>query len=564
MITALFAVIMATWSVVTPIYHAADEPNHADAVMRLEEGRGWTSARTAKVTPEGVGAIVASPFGRPDRRLSLNLAPISRTLAVPRDERPTWQDLKAPPGTADTLIQQTPQHPPGYYWYEAVILRLGGAAGWRWDITVSTMRLLSALLVMWIPLLAWATAWRVTGNRLAGITAAIFPLAVPELTHIGGTVSNDTLVTLSGGATLLGLACAMRGDRSKGTALWTGLWMTVCLWSKAFGLVLLPVVFLVYVTPWIRTRWAARAGPNPPRGLLSWLPNRQHTVLLSLSFGAGILLGLWFYIFNELKWGSLAPGPPNFPPGRYLGHDFALFAKYPTQAMLQRWWGDLGWFEVLQPWRLVLVATIISGLLALWGILRWQGRRITLIVLMWPTALSYLIVVAGVTSYYLSKHYIRGISGRYVYVGFVAAAVLVGAGCAALPRKIARWSPLALLLAAVGMQLETAHLAINRWWRPTGGTLRQAWDTFSSWSTWPVGVLFAGIALLALLTAATFVVLARLCVLDPTSPSSEARSDETARSVPSPQLSEPRRAVTVEDARAATPAAPAGQHPARD
>ena len=399
-----------------------------------------------------------------------------------------------------------PQHPPGYYWYEAAILRAGGAAGWRWDITVSTMRLLSVLLVMWVPLLAWAIAWRVTGSRNAGLCAAIFPLAVPEFTHVGSTISNDTLLALAGAAALLGLTCAMRGDRSRGTALWTGGWLTVALWTKAFALFLLPMVFLVYAAPWFRSRWDARGTAAKP----GWAPNRAESVPFALALGIPLATGLWFYLVNLVQWGAIAPSTPNFPPGRFLGDNLATFSRYPTELMIQRWWTDLGWFEVKIPWRLVLVATTLAALLAIYGIARWRGRRVTLLMLMWPTALSYVIVIAGVTSYYLSSHYIRGISGRYLYVGFAGAAALVGVGAAALPRAVARWMPPALLLGAVGMQAETVHLAMNRWWRPAGGTLRQAWNALSTWSTWPVGVLYTGIGLLLLLIVVLLGVLTRV------------------------------------------------------
>lgn len=512
LVTALFALVLAAWSVLAPLYHAADEPNHADAVMRLEEGRGWPSSATARVTDEGIGATAASPYGRASNRLAINLAPIPESLAPGRHDRPEWQNLRALPGTSGQIIQQSTQHPPAYYWYEALILRAGGAAGWRWDIAVSTMRLLSALLIVWLPLLAWATAWRITGSRLAGIAASIVPLGVPELTHVGASVNNDNLVTLAGAATLLGVTCAMCGDRSKWTALWTGLWLALGLWAKAFALVLVPLVIIVYAAPWVRERWRQRrsrpAGTTEPTRRRGWLPDRSNGVLLTLSAGVAIALGCWWYVINEVRYGSLSPQVKGFPLGKYLGHDPVAFLKYATQGVLLRWWGSLGWYEVNLPWRLVVGATIIVVALMIVAIARYSGRRTALLFLLWPTATSYALIVAQATSHYLSRHYVSGLSGRYLFIGFTGVAALVGAGCAALPRSVARWTPLALLLAAGGMQAEAAHLAINRWWRPVGGTLRQAWNALSAWSTWPVGVLFAGIALLILVALGTFAALA--------------------------------------------------------
>ena len=497
LVTALFALVLAGWSVLAPLYHAADEPNHADAVMSIEEGHGWPRSPTALVSDQTIGSIAISPFASATNRLGLTPYPIAAAQATPRHDRPTWESLTALPGVSGTDHQQTMQHPPGYYLYEGLILRAGGAAGWRWDITVSTMRLLSALLVVWLPLLSWATAWRVTGRKLAGIAASIVPLGVPELTHVGATVNNDNLVTLAGAAALLGVACAMTGDRSKSTALWTGLWVAVALWAKAFGLVLVPLVLIVYAAPWLRGWWRPRTR--------SWLPDRRTSLLLGLSAGVAIALGCWWYVISEVNYGSTRPPVTDFPPGKYLGHDNVAFLKYATQAMLLRWWGSFGWFEVNLPWRLVVGATIVVVLIAIVGIVRFRGRRIALIMLLWPTVTSYLLVVAQATSQFLHTHYLSGLSGRYLFIGFTGVAAVIGAGCAGLPAKVARWSPLLLLLGAIGMQLESVHLAINHWWRPIGGTLRQAWTSFSAWSTWPVGALWTGIALLGLFTIAVIV-----------------------------------------------------------
>jgi small subunit ribosomal protein S36 len=516
-ITALFALVLAAWSVLAPLYHAADEPNHADAVMRLVEGKGWPSSETARVTDQGVGATAASPYGTRQRPLTLNTAPLAASAAPGRDDRPTWKQLQALPGTSGRLTQQITQHPPGYYWYEAVILKIGGATGWRWDIAVSAMRLLSALLVVWLPLLSWATAWRMTGSKLAGIAASIVPLAVPELTHVGSSVNNDNLVTLAGAATLLGVACVLRGDRSRSTALWIGGWLAIALWAKAFGLVLVPLVIGVYALAW----FLERRREAPDRG-------RSAAVALALSAGVGIALGCWWYVVNEVRYGSTQPGVPGFPPGTNLGNDHAALARYLSQGVLTRWWGSLGWFEVTLPWRLVIVATIAVGALGIVALLKGRRRRLSLLLLLWPTVLTYALVFASTVHYYHSTHHIRGLAGRYLFIGFTGVAALVGIGCAGLPARLARWTPLALLIGALGMQAEAAHLAINKWWRPAGGTLRQAWDALSAWSTWPVGVLWAGVAALVLLVLLALATTLVVGLRSPDDAPSDASTDTPA------------------------------------
>jgi small subunit ribosomal protein S36 len=497
LITALFGLIMAGWSVLAPLYHSPDEPQQADAVMRLEEGRGWSSTTTSSLTPEGVGAFFMSPTAWIfQHNKTYTNGTIAIEYAQGRHDRPTWQDLSKIHGTSKYFQQQIVQHPPAYHWYEAVLLRAGGAAGWRWDIAVSTMRLLSALLLLWLPLLAWATAWRITGSRLAGVCASIVPLAVPSLAQIGASVNNDDLLTLAGAATLLGVTCAMCGDRSKGCALWTGGWLTVALWTKAFALLLIPLVIVAYAAPWVRRRWQDRR--SAPRVARSLLPDRRTSTLLGLSAGIAVLLGCWWYVVSEVRYGSILPPVHGLDPGASIGHDNWRFLQDATQLMLWRWWCDIGFSEIYLPWRLVIVATVVAGALGIAALLRSRGRRLPLLMLLWPTVATYFVVVGESGLHYLHTHDEAALAGRYLYIGFTGIAAFVGAGCAVLPRKLARWSPPVLLLAALGIEAEAVHLSIDRWWRPIGGTLRQAWNAFSSWSTWPVGVLWTGIALLAL------------------------------------------------------------------
>ena len=73
-----------------------------------------------------------------------------------------------------------------------------------------------------LPLLAWAAARRLTGSVLAGVTAAVVPFAVPELSHVSSTVTSDALLILLGGLAAAGIAFVLRGDRTLGTAIRLG------------------------------------------------------------------------------------------------------------------------------------------------------------------------------------------------------------------------------------------------------------------------------------------------------------------------------------------------------
>ena len=76
------------------------------------------------------------------------------------------------------------------------------------------MRIVSALMVTTLPLIAWATCRALTRSRAAAACAAITPFAIPQLSVIGGAVNNDNAVTLFSSLCLLGCICAIKGNRS--------------------------------------------------------------------------------------------------------------------------------------------------------------------------------------------------------------------------------------------------------------------------------------------------------------------------------------------------------------
>ena len=58
------------------------------------------------------------------------------------------------------------------------------------------MRLFNVMMLVPLPLLAWAAARRLHVGEAAAITASVVPLAVPQLLHIGSSINNDNLLVL--------------------------------------------------------------------------------------------------------------------------------------------------------------------------------------------------------------------------------------------------------------------------------------------------------------------------------------------------------------------------------
>lgn len=511
LLVGLHGLMLLCWSVLTPQFHAPDEPNHAEAVMRLETGQGWGGIGRTFLGYEGIGAIKQSPYGTPARPYNLDGRQIRQADVVPRDARPDWADVDADVvWTGARPIQQLVQHPPGYYWLAAGAVALTGGEDQPWDRAVGVMRVLSAILVAPLPLFAWAATFRLSGDRRAALGAAVVPLAIPQLTHIGGSVNNDNLLVCAGGLVAVGLACVLRGDRSLRTAVFVGVTLGVALFSKSLALALLPVVLLAYLVPWVyeRRRVPDALSEAPMRadapvgrsriGLATVL--RPLVVVGALAFA----IGGWWYAINLARYGAIQPSVPGFPPGKFLGDDDALFFDYATRVVLLRYWGNFGWFETILPWTFVYTAFVAVSVLLLIGLVRAarpRGLRWALLVMLAPTAGTYVLMVKTALGVYLRTGYYSALSGRYLFVGVVGVAVVVGLGAAGVP-KVRRWSPLVLLLGAGVMQFGAIRVVTRRWWEPPGGTLRQAWGALSSWSPWSPRLVQ-----LALLMAVLFLVL---------------------------------------------------------
>ena len=384
------------------------------------------------------------------------------------------------------------QHPPGYYWLAAGAVALTGGDDQPWDRAVGIMRAVSAILVAPLPLFAWAATFRLSGDRRAALAAAVVPLAIPQLTHIGGSVNSDNLLICTGSLVALGLACVLRGDRSLRTAVFVGVALGCALFSKSLALALLPAVFLAYLVPWLyERRGVASALSVAVTGSEKGAPASRPSVSAALRplVVVGVLafaIGGWWYAINLARYGAIQPSVPGFPPGKFLGDNDVLFFHYATRVVLLRYWGNFGWFEAIMPTTLIYTAAAVAAALLLVGLARAsrpRGLRLALLVMLAPTAATYTLMVKQALGTYLRTGYYSALSGRYLFVGVVGVAVVIGMGAANLPR-IRRWSPLVLLLGAGLMQAVAISVVTRRWWEPQGGSLQQAWGALSSWSPW--------------------------------------------------------------------------------
>ncbi|WP_261559521.1 glycosyltransferase family 39 protein [Frankia tisae] len=529
-ITLLFTAVLAGWSVMMPQYHAPDEPNHVDAVMRLVEGKGWPHPGHVVVTRGGVGAILAAPYGSGKRPRDLSAGPFTAAQATPRDQRPSWEELERTPAPRGG-IQQIVQHPPLYYWVNAVILKAipDGGDNLHWDKIIGILRLVSVAMVAPLPLLAWAGAHRLSdGSRVAGTCAALVPLAIPELAHIGSSVNNDNLLILTAGLATVGIVYVLRGDTSLRTAAWTGSFLGLALMTKSLAIVLVPMAVLAYVLAWSRARRDARAlrattaatraldaeagdgaasggdgrvddrpfrladtGPAGPSAAAQRLPWRQ----ILLGGALMVALGGWWWIVNVVRWGAFQPETPGFPLGQYLGDDWGAYREILINGTILRWWGSFGWFEVnltTVPVRTGTALVIFFFALALIRARSWR-IRVDLLLLLWVTWGLFGLMTLQSAKNFDKQFHVSGISGRYLYAGLASLAIGVGLGAAATGRYLSRIMPLLFLAGAVTLQVWSISMVFPHFWRPKGGDLGDAWDDMAAWSPWSEGTL-VGIA----------------------------------------------------------------------
>ena len=274
--TALFGLVTALWTVAVPAFRAPDEAAHLDLVLYLAEGHGYP-AFDGRFFGEAVGLDTDRhlvELSRPWPRFAAGDAP-------PRASRPDVEDLGGTAPDADArrndpdragapyVYNQMPQHPPLHYLGMATVLRLErlllpGDGLPSLDRELGLLRLVDVALVTPLPLLAWATVARLGGDDRAGTVAALLPLGLPQLTHIGGALNNDDLFTPLGGLLAVLLAGVGRGRRSRRTDLAVGLVLGLALLTKAFAVMFVPWVAAAYLLGALSARRANGTAPARP------------------------------------------------------------------------------------------------------------------------------------------------------------------------------------------------------------------------------------------------------------------------------------------------------------
>ena len=436
--TALFGLVAALWTVAVPPMRAPDEPAHVDLIIYLAEGHRYPGYDERyfgeSLELDTKRYLVDSRFHWPT---------FDAFEAVPRGERPDVADLGGtapdeearPPNLSrpdfPRAYNQMPQHPPLYYEGMAALLRVE-----RWllpgdelpglDRELGLLRLANVLLVLPLPLLAWAGVRRIGGSNRAGTVAALLPLGLPQLLHIAASVNNDNLLILLGGVLAVLLAGVARGLRAWRTDVAVAVVLGLALLTKAFAVMFVPGVVVAY-------------------GLYAWTTGRRRAAAVGVA-RVGVVsavLGGWWWIGNLIREGQVAPTTETLtrtesdrPPEFHA--DMIRFVWTFAGRMITRTWAWIGFrnpkFElpvlvVMLAMAVVIVAVVAASIRARPGRSADGGPRRADIAFAWlAVAMLLLFVMRRAWGLYETTGLYAFIQGRYLYSALVGPMAVVAIG----------------------------------------------------------------------------------------------------------------------------------------
>lgn len=490
-----YLALLAFWAAMTPAYRAPDEPQHVSAVLGLERGEGWPPPAAAEIDPGVLRSAVLSGFlTTPDQTTSRgNTLPgvhvttgraapplYSAVDPTPPGQRPPYAALDGRGPTGYT--NQMTQHPPGYYGVQAAVGLALGADDWRFDRQLALMRLVSVAMVGWLPLFAFLTVRRLTGSAALGSAAAYLPIAVPQLAHVGSTVTNDALLVLLGAGLVTALTYLLTGSGRRRTLAAVAVTLGLGLLTKGLVLPLIPVVAVLLV---VGLRRLGRGWGATAVGALAVL-------------GGAFAIGGWWWLLNLIRYGTLQPngfGVLRSRVGPPVGiGDYA--ARFATEINTS-FWGNFGWLELPLPGPVTTGLTLLTAVLALAAVAD-RVARVPLLGL-WLLPLASLgALFVTLYSAHLRDGRFNGTQGRYLFgtiLVFVAAAA-VGLGVLARSTRLPeRWLVPLVAAGSVAVAGYGATVAWRGFYLDTGVDRAAGWQRMLAWSPWP-GWLVAGLLLL--------------------------------------------------------------------
>lgn len=506
--TVMFYGVMMIWACVTPDFRAPDEPQQVSTTLRLAYVHSYPAPGDARIYLPVKASYPDVGFGGIGLNTIIGLAPLHRPTSTQLTSQ-TMRELGAAAPTAVTPYDydQMTQHPPGYFAIMAVAARVFDVVDKTPHTALLILRLCSALLLAPLPFLTFRIGKLLGATPAVAAAASFLPAGLPQLTHIGGAVNNDSLTIMLGGAvTWLALEFVTR-RAVRGWAIGLGVTMAALLWTKGTALPMLVVVAAAFLLR------AKQFGVRRTFG---------DALLATLC----ILPGLAWWVANVVRFGSLQP---DGYPKSYLdllphGHiTVAHWLRGFFPGLTRSFFADFGWLEAPPPALVTVVLTVAVLVLVVVGIVR-SGPRWAIALL---AQLSWIVPMIAImdTSYSASNRIgaLQGVQGRYLFVGVAAIAATIGvavggrqlsATAASADDGAQSSTPfalvpallpvLALITAALGLAAGVSHFYVGNGFSGKIGTL-SAWSPLRLRVLVPVG----GLCAIAALIGAWLVVRAR-------------------------------------------------------
>src|SRR5829696_244465 len=492
--TASWIALLLGYSLLVPTYRGPDEPQHVDLADHVSRELDYPAWDERRLDPGLVRATRLAGFGRDELEFT-------SAGAVPRDERPSVDELRDPPRS--TGRNQLPQHPPLYYTVvggvdHVVDAVLPGHLFGSYDQQAWLYRLLSVVMVAPLPLVTWAVAHGLGLPEPVGVASALVPFCIPQLAHIGSVANNDDLLMLLFWLVTPLVVRFARGRLAIEPVVLAGLVSGLALLTKGQALVM-PLWVLGALALGFRRARADR-----------WRIAR----VVGAYLGTTLLAGGWWWFRNLVRYGELAPSIEYARFDVTQGRDTGItrFAHASAYYTNRRFWGDFGWIDVALPSRAIVAATVVA-IVALVLALRPRAFGVALATRL--VMLASLVLLMAFTCYASYRLFSRSgnlplMQGRYWFGSLAAVSVLLAMGLAALLPSRERWLPLAVAAMAIAMQVTAVRTLVGFYWGTPGASTTERLSALVAWSPIPGEAVTVGAAIGTVVFAATVGTLATM------------------------------------------------------
>lgn len=443
--------MLVAFALGVPIYQAPDEALHVDRVLDAA-GRAGFQDYDENTTGESVARSMQI------MRFDPRPEPFDASNS-PSGPVPSFYDLGAE--LSGTATNQLSQHPPTYYALvaaarTATVSMLPDNA-WRFDRDVLLMRMLNVLMILPLPTMCALAAANLRWSSQRQWIAALVPLCIPQLAHIGSAVNNDNLLVLSAAVSLAVGAGLLRNGLAWRSGTVFAVATAVAVMTKSNGLALLAIVLAVC--------WTG-------------LRRRRHDWPIAAMIAGVVAVSSWFYVRSLVLFGDPV-AVVSLTPGRdEVAFEPIAFASGFVSRLAMSFWGRFGvlWVDLPAIW----VAMLSVGLVAAVALAVVRPGRPGLRIMMTPVAVVVPSVLVMALRSHLRTGQFAGIQGRYLFVVLVSLALAAVRGSEVVNELVAR--RVLLVVAAVNFILAVVQAGWAFWGGP--GVMGR----FSSVAAWsPLG-----------------------------------------------------------------------------